>query len=175
MRVPQDVWIGLVMLGAAVAYWYGADGIPISPLDGAVNAAAMPKALAYALGALSLLLIVRALSVEVMAQRAAASAGVDAAPAAPLPTPEQLAKRRHAHLRAAGMLAFGVAYLLVLYLLGYLISAALLIIGVAIYNGAKPDWRLGLTALGLAIGFHVVFVVLLGIPLPPGLLAGLLG
>jgi hypothetical protein len=169
LHVPRDVWIGLAMLAGAGLYWLGADGIPISPLDGAVNAAAMPKTLAYALGAFAILLIVRALSIETMARRAAAQAG-EPEPALPATAP-----KIGTHLRAVGVLGIGVGYLLILYLTGYLIAAALLIMAMATYVGARFGPRLAAVAIALAVGFHVVFVELLGIPLPPGLLAPLLG
>ena len=172
-HVPRDVWIGLAMLAGAGLYWLGADGIKISPLDGAVNAAAMPKALAYALAAFSVLLIVRALSIEAMARRAAMLVGVKA-PSADSP-PAKATSTATPHLRAAGVLAIGVGYLLILYTTGYLIAAALLIMAMATYVGARFGPRLAAVAVALAVGFHVVFVELLGIPLPPGLLAPLLG
>lgn len=59
--MPRDFWIGLVTLGFAVLYWFEAAKIRISPLDGPVGAAGLPKVLAYALGVLSVLLIGRAL------------------------------------------------------------------------------------------------------------------
>jgi hypothetical protein len=70
-KIPRDVWIGLVTLVFSVLYWRAADGIPISPLDGVVNAGALPKALAYAMMFFSLLLILRALLTERMYLRAA--------------------------------------------------------------------------------------------------------
>lgn len=158
-RVPRDVWIGLVLLVGAVLYWYGADNIPISPLDGEINAAAMPKALAYVLGALSLILIVRSLSLVAMGAAAAQTSSA-----------EERAKARHAHLRAIGILVLGVGYLLVVNWLGYALSVALLIFCVATYVGQKPGLRLAGTAVALAAGFTVIFVFILGIPLPGGVL-----
>ncbi|MEL6264672.1 MAG: tripartite tricarboxylate transporter TctB family protein [Pseudomonadota bacterium] len=163
-HIPRDVWIGLVMLAGAALYWLGADGIPISPLDGEVNAAAMPKALAYVLAALAVLLIVRAISVEIIAARAGATGPV------PQPDPEERAEARRRHLRAAGVIAIGVGYLLVLETLGYLISITLLLIVLAAYIGARRDWRLPATAFALAASFKLIFVHLLGIPLPSGIL-----
>lgn len=173
MRVPRDVWIGLVMLAGAVLYWYGAEGIPISPLDGEVNAAAMPKALAYALGALALLLILRALFIEVMARRAAAASAASAGATGAGPA-EEGAARRKGHVRALGMLAIGLAYLLVLDTLGYAVSVALLIFGVAVYMGLRASPRVVAIAVLLAAGFYLIFARLLDIPLPEGILSGIL-
>ncbi|MEM9781013.1 MAG: tripartite tricarboxylate transporter TctB family protein [Pseudomonadota bacterium] len=167
-RVPRDVWIGLAVIAGAGFYWLGADGIPISPLDGAVNAAAMPKALALALAVLGALLIIRSLSVEMMAARAGAAPA-----AAQSLSDEDRRANRIKHLRAAGVVVIGAGYLLIVTTVGYIISIAALITVLAFYIGAKADWRLPATALGIAVGFYVIFVQFLGIPLPPGILQAL--
>lgn len=170
-RIPRDVWIGLAAVVLAGVYWYGADQIPISPLDGAVNAAAMPKALAYALGGLAVLLIVRALAIDAITRRATAAAGA-APPAAPARTDaqdgEDAVSRRKRHLRAGGMLAIGVLYLIAVPYLGYMLSIALLVFAVATYMQARPDRRLLLLSAGIAVFFYLLFVRFLNIPLPPG-------
>ena len=163
-RVPRDVWIGLGVLAAAVLYWRTADIIPISPLDGVVNAGAMPKALAWALGALAVLLIVRALSVEVMAaaQAGRVADGADDAEADAKPV------SLREHLKAMGIAALALAYILALPRLGYVVSVALLVSAASVYGGARLDWRVPATAVGAAAAFYLIFVVLLGIPLPAG-------
>lgn len=171
-QVPRDIWIGLVVVLLAGLYWAGADGLPISPLDGVVNAAAMPKALASALAVLALILIVRAAAVALLNRRALAAAR-SAAP--PPDAPEGEGDARHAHLRAAGMLGLGLLYLVVLPHLGYVLSITLLILGVATYMRARPDRKLLLLAAGIAVFFYLLFVRFLGIPLPPGIWPNLLG
>src|SRR3546814_18423060 len=64
IAMPRDAWIGVVFLVLAVVYWIAADGIRISPLDGPVPAAGLPKSLGYALGGLSVLLILRSLALR---------------------------------------------------------------------------------------------------------------
>jgi hypothetical protein len=49
------------MLAGSALYWREADSIPISPLDGEVNAAAVPKMLATILGVLAVLLVIKTL------------------------------------------------------------------------------------------------------------------
>ena len=170
-RVPRDVWIGLAMLVAAVLYWRMADGIPISPLDGVVNAGAMPKALAWALGALAVLLIVRALSVEFMA----ASARAKPAAAGDGASDEGEGRASLAeHLKALGIPAFALGYILLLPVLGYAVSVALLVGLVSLYGGARLDWRIPAVGAGAAACFYIVFVLLLGIPLPAGFWPSLL-
>jgi hypothetical protein len=169
-RVPRDVWIGLVVLVAAVTYWRYADAIPISPLDGVVNAAAMPKVLAWGLGGLAVLLILRAVSVEVMAAQAVRAAGPRSRGAASEDVPASLRD----HLKALGMAGFALCYVLLLPYLGYALSVALVVGCVSLYIGAPRDWKIPAVAVGAAVVFYLIFVVLLGIPQPPGLWPALL-
>lgn len=171
-RIPRDAWIGVAGIAAAILYWGAADAIPISPLDGVVNAGAMPKALAWALGGLGALLVVRAVAVEVMATAALKQARVAAAPTDGDGEPEA---SWHEHLRAAGVAAFALAYILALPVAGYALSVAVLVAVVSLYGGAARDWRVLAVGVGAAAVYYAVFVLLLGIPLPPGLWSGLFG
>lgn len=169
-RIPRDVWIGLAMLVLAGLYWAGATRIPVSPLDGVVNARAVPEALSFALALFSLLLIVRALLIEGARMRAARRSGEPATGSlreAPGFTFRQ-------HLKAGGVLLLGVAYLLLLPWLGYLPSMTLLVAAVSVYIGARPSAYTLAVAGGVAVCFYALFGWLLGIPMPPGLLAGLI-
>jgi|LNFM01.1.fsa_nt_gb hypothetical protein len=172
-RIPRDVWIGLATTVFAVVYWRAADDIPISPLDGVVNAGALPKALAYAMIFFSMLLILRALVTEAMYLRAARRAS-----GPPADRPEEEGSKAFTlsqHVKAFGVLVIGVAYLLVLPWLGYLVSATLLIIVMSIYIGAKASAYTVGVAAGVAVIFYLLFVRLLDIPLPSGFWPSLLG
>lgn len=161
--VPKDAWIGAVMLAVAILYWREADKIRISPLDGPVGASGLPKALAWALGALALIMIVRSLASVFLAGSA--------------PGGEAEAEKKtgmRVHLRAVGMLLLGVGYLLIVPVLGYTISIGLLLGAVAFYIGAKPGLRSLLVAAIGAVAFYFLFVRFLGIPLPSGMLYGML-
>ncbi len=164
-RLGGDFWVGLVVLTSAIIYWLEADKIRISPLDGPVNAAGPPKALAYALGSLAIILVVRSLAVAIMGG------------GRPPSRQESVSIRQllHPHLRAIGMLAIGVGYLLLVSWLGYVITIVALILAVSIYNGAAPGWRTAAVAIGGAIFFHLFFVEFLGIPLPAGILQPVVG
>ncbi len=165
-RIPRDIWIGLVTMAFAGLYWSAADGIPISPLDGIINAGALPKALAVAMMIFSLLLILRALLTEMMYLRAARRAV-----GSPADRPEEEGSKAFSfpqHMKAFGVLVIGVAYLLVLPWLGYIVSATLLIIVMSVYIGAKASaYTLGV-AFVTALIFYLLFVQLLDIPLPSG-------
>lgn len=163
--MARDAWIGIFVLGFAALYWHEADKIRISPLDGPVGAPGLPKALAFALGGLAIVLIVRGLyATWARRQRAVAEA----------PPTEPLREQLQPHLRAIGMLALGIGYLLVVPYLGYALSIMLLMFVVALYIGAPVQLRTAGIAVAGGVVFYLIFVGLLDIPLPPGTLPGLL-
>lgn len=169
-RIPRDVWIGLAALVLAGLYRVGTAGIPVSPLDGIVNARAMPEALSLALALFSVLLIARALLLEGMRVRAVRRSGVAGA------LPEEDGRRftRRQHLKAGGVLLIGLAYLLLLPWLGYLPAMVLLVLAASLYIGARPSpYTMGV-ALGVAVTFWLLFVWLLSIPMPQGAWPGAL-
>lgn len=158
--MPRDFWIGLVTLGFAVLYWLEAAKIRISPLDGPVGASGLPKTLAWALGTLSVLLILKAVAEKLRAAPAAPGAGPQ----------EGFAARMHTHLRALGMLGIGVAYVVLLPFLGYALSIMLLLATTALYIGGGLTLRTGAFMVGGAIFYYALFVAFLGIPLPDGMI-----
>lgn len=170
-RIPRDVWIGLAALVLAALYWAGTKQISVSPLDGVVNATAMPRALAMAMALFSLLLIARALLLEWMSVRATRAAG-----ASPGSMRAEDGRRftLPQHFRAVGVLVIGVLYLLLLPRLGYLPSMALLVLAASVYIGARPSVYTLAVAAGVALAFYLIFDRLLGIPLPEGLLSGVI-
>ncbi len=162
----RDTWIGLVMLLVAAVYWFEADKIKISPLDGPVGASGLPKSLAFALGFLALILIARSFFGALMAPTPASEQSTENAPLIEMIRP---------HLRAIGMLAIGVGYLLLVSWLGYIITIAALLLAVSLYIGAAWTLRTVLIAVGGGLLYYLLFVQFLGIPLPPGKLPALLG
>lgn len=155
--INRDTWIGLVMLLVAAVYWHEADKIRISPLDGPVGASGLPKSLAYALGVLAVILIIRSLAVTLAERRTRPHAEAEAT-----------SIDWQAHRRALGMLAIGVGYLLLVTWLGYIITVAALLLAVSLYIGAALTLRTVLIAVGGGILYYLLFVQFLGIPLPPG-------
>lgn len=147
------------MLIAAVIYWLEASKIRISPLDGLVGAAGLPKSLAYVLAGLSLLLIVRGINETKMRLQSHVT-DIDES--------RSFGDWIKPHLRAIGMLAIGVAYLLLLPWLGYTIAVATLLLAVSVYNGAKLNLRTFLVAVIGAVFCQLLFVQFLGIALPTG-------
>lgn len=160
--LTRDTWIGVVMLFVAAVYWFEASKIRVSPLDDGIGAAGLPKALAYALGALAIILIVRSILGALMF-------GASSKTEEPKQPAYEIWKP---HLRAIGMLAIGVGYLLLVSWLGYIITVALLLLCVALYIGANLNARTLLVAGVGGIVYHLLFVEFLGIPLPAGVILG---
>lgn len=160
--LTRDTWIGVVMLVVAAVYWLEASKIRVSPLDDGIGAAGLPKALAYVLGALAIILIVRSIVGSVMFE----------APAEKAEPEISAAESWRPHLRAMGMLALGVGYLLLVSWLGYTITVALLLLCVSLYIGAPLNTRTLLVAGIGGIVYYLLFVQFLGIPLPDGAILG---
>jgi putative tricarboxylic transport membrane protein len=76
-------------------------------------------------------------------------------------------------LWAAGLLAFAIAYVVIVEALGYLLSLAILIPAVAIYLGARIGWRPVAVGVGGAVLLWLMFDKLLGVGMPEGILRGL--
>jgi len=82
-------------------------------------------------------------------------------------TQSAIAEREEATpLRALGLLCVAALYIPFAIALGYVPALFLLIAGVALYEGAKPGWRLGLVALGGAAFLWLLFAALLGVRQP---------
>jgi putative tricarboxylic transport membrane protein len=154
---------GVLLLVFSVIFWLGADAIPKSRLGGSVGADGLPKMLAIALGVLSFGYIVQTL---LTARMAGPIIG-------PRREPKTVDYTRH--LRAIGMIVIGAVYVAIVPYLGYIPSIALLLLIVALYNGKHPSRGLLLFAVLGAIGFYLLFVRLLEVPLPAGIWPSLIG
>ena len=151
MIMNKDLLSGLVLLLIAGLYYVGSGTIADSTLSDEVGASGLPRVLSVVLAGLGLLLVVRSL----IAVRPAARASKEEADGSRLP-------------RAIGFLAFGVGYVLLLPILGYIVSIALLIMGVALFERAERPWFVPVTAIGGAVLYWAIFVKLLGVNQPIG-------
>jgi hypothetical protein len=162
----KEIASSIFMLALAVAFWVGADAIPVSPLEGQVGAAGFPKLLALSLGGLALIRLAQNL---LTARRA----GGRSSPAASTATADDASHSADAawrqHARAAGMLGLGIGYILVLPILGYVLSIGLLIAAVALYSRRRPSLGLAVVVIVGAGLLHVMFVWLLQVPMPTGI------
>ncbi len=165
--MPRNLIGGIATVLIGLGYLAMILQLRASALDDSVGPAGFPKALAIALIGLGLVLCVQSLW-ALRGRRLAA---------ARTPAGESGGESHggtQGILRAAGMLALGIAYLLILRWLGYVPSIALLIIAASLYLGTPFSWRVVSIGVGGAVAYWVVFVWILGIPQPPGLLRGIL-
>jgi len=155
----RDSLSGLVLLGLAAAYYWASGAIADSTLSDEVGATGLPHMLAIVLAGLGAILLVQSfLATKPGRLREAGTEGGEEKPAeARLP-------------RALGFLLFGVGYIVLLPLLGYFAAVALLIAAVALYEGAARRWTLPAAAIGGAVLYWAIFVKLLGVNQPPGVL-----
>jgi hypothetical protein len=131
--------------------------LPDTRLADAIGPAGLPRTYAFVLDALSLVLIIRSVGRTRRRGRAASRSG-----GASLSLPGAL-----------GLLGIGVAYVLAIPWLGYTLSIAGLVVATACYQGLRPTPALALAAACGAVAFWLLFVVLLGIPHPPGVWSAL--
>lgn len=154
--MDRDFFFASAMLALAVPYYLMADGIPTSALSDAVGPGGLPRTYAVILAGLSLILMAQ----SVLRQRRAAARSAWAEGSVKI--------ERAQFYRAAGMLAIGVFYVAVVPYLGYVPTIAVLIAATTYYQGGSLSRQVGLVAIGGAIFFWLLFVLVLRIPQPPG-------
>jgi len=151
--LKPDLIAGLLLLGFAALFGFGASRIRVSPLEGNVGAAGLPKLLAAMLAVLALLLI---------AQTLMGTAGRFVG--------SRLKGTSEAHGRALVMMLLGAGYILILPFAGYAVSAILLMAAVAVQMKLQGSIRIAAFAGLGGLFFFLLFVKLLNIPLPSGTL-----
>jgi hypothetical protein len=166
--MPRNLIGGVATIIIGVAYLAMAQGLRASALSDSVGPAGFPKALAYALIILGVVLCTQSL-LAIRGRRSAAAADGPSAAADAAANGEDFGGVRGVS-KAAGMLALGVLYLMIVRYLGYVPSIALLIIAASLYLGTPFSWRVAAIGIAGAVIYWVVFVWILGIPQPPGLL-----
>lgn len=151
----RDLSFGIATLVVAVTYYGLTVTIPQSDLADPVGPQGLPKVYALLLAVLSLILIARSRRSEKTKPRTESR----------IPNPES----RSRAARVIGMLLIGVAYIVVLPWLGYLVSVAALIIATIYFQGGSINGRSILVALSGAAVFWLLFIWLLRIQYPAGL------
>lgn len=157
----------MVMLALALVFWFGADAISRSPLEGQVGADGFPKLLAVSLGGLVIVRLIQLVLAERRVRGGKSPGAAEKQPSRKVPASWR------PHLRAAGMIALGIGYIVLLPTLGYLLSIALLVAAVALYNGRRASLGLAAVAIVGAGLLYLMFVQLLDVPLPAGVWEGL--
>lgn len=155
----KDLIGGLVLLAFTASYYWAIGSIAHSSLSDEVGADGLPTLLAIGAFFVGALLALRG-AVTMLRARAPASGESD----------EEIASAP----RAIGFLLFGAAYIVLLPYTGYVVAVALLIAGIAVYEGASRDWKIPVVAVGGAVFYWAVFVKLLGVQQPAGLLGNLI-
>jgi hypothetical protein len=150
----KDLLAAAILLSIAGAYGSATLQIPSSTLDDGVGPRGFPLVLTAALVVVAIAIAVRALTVTGAGTRA-----------------DDEAKEAQARWpRALGLLAFGALYIPATAVLGYSLALFLLLVAVALYEGARFSWRVPAVAAGGAAIFYVLFGVVLGVRQPEGLL-----
>jgi hypothetical protein len=152
----KDLISGVVLLAIAGTYYTWSTQIADSTLTDEVGAGGLPQVLSGILAILAVILIARALLVARL-RTAAAAGSDDEDDSAGLP-------------RAVGLLLFGAAYIFLLPFVGYIIATALMIGAIALYEGAPRTWVVVAAAIGGGVFYWAVFVKLLGVHQPMGLI-----
>jgi putative tricarboxylic transport membrane protein len=151
MSRARDAALALAAIVLGLAWWWKAAQIEDSLLSDAVGAGGVPKALAALMAGAGALLLLRTL------WRA---------------PPEEEPRPPGAHLKAVGLVALILSYILAAPIIGYVPAIALFAVAAAAYAGARLSPALAGFGIGLAAFFWVAFVKLLGIPFPTGALFG---
>ena len=152
--MARDLTCAAVLFVIAAAYYVLASGIGRSALSDEVGPSGLPLIYATILGALAILLAIKTGLRHVIARHEVAESESDKPSAA------------YVLARAGGTLAIGAGYVLLVNFLGYWLTLALLLPAMATYQGERFSRRLALISIAGATVFWVLFVWLLGIPMP---------
>ena len=152
--MARDLTCAAVLFVIAAAYYVLASGIGRSALADEVGPAGLPLVYATLLGGLAILLALKT-AVRYAIARQAQTASESEKPRA-----------GYVLARAAGTLGIGAGYVLLVNVLGYWLSLALLLPAMAVYQGEQIGRRLALISIAGASVFWLLFVWLLGIPMP---------
>ena len=150
--MARDLTCAAVLLFVAGSYYALASNIGRSALADEVGPAGLPVVYALVLATIALVLAGQAV-LRTLLLRA-----VDDSAAAGQPT---LVLRR-----AGGVFAIGIGYVLGVPLVGYFLALVLVIAAMALYQGERASARLATIAVAGAALFWLLFVRLLGIPMP---------
>ena len=143
-----------LLLAVAALYYAATVRIPVSTLGGEVGPHVFPTALALLLGIVGISLAVRAL----LARRPSGEKA------------DEVMVGEATPLRAFGLLGIGALYIPAALLFGYVPTLFFLITSIALYEKAKPSWRMAVIAIAGAVLFWLLFVALLGVRQPQSIL-----
>lgn len=151
----RDLVGGLVAIVLGSLYLVFSIRQRVSALADSIGPAGMPKVLGFLMVALGIVLCIQA----IYQYRKSA-----------LSSPAEWDGIGGQILRAFGLVCIAIAYIYLIAILGYVPSIALLLAAVAIYLGATISWRLAVIALCGSLALWAIFVLLLDVPMPAGIL-----
>ena len=160
--LTRDFVGGVASIAIGAVYLFFAYQLRTSALDASMGPGGLPRVYGWLLVGLGAVLTIQALFA-----RRLATAGQ-----APEEKGEWDRQGRKIAF-AAGLLAIGIGYIFLVETLGYLISVAVLLLVTALYLGAGNKGRVLAVAVLGAIFLWVMFVIVLGVRMPSGLLASL--
>ena len=160
----RDLVCGLIALALAGLYLNETTKIQVSALGDTVGSGGFPLILGSLLAGTALLLLLQAVLSKGRARAAEAPVAEDGAE-----------RPGYAFRRAAGLTAIAAAFIVVLPFGGYVVAVALMLAAVMLYQGLPFSRWTVLVAGGGALVLFGLFGLLLGIPMPKGLWASLLG
>ena len=147
----KDVVGGLGLLAFSILYLWGAAFIPRSSLSDGVGAQGLPMVLGGILAIVAVFIFARGW--------VSSTSNSEGREGARLP-------------RIAGLLGCGALYIAAAWLAGYVVATGVTIFAVAVYEGAPANLRtISISACGAAI-FWLVFVKVLNVAQPVGLVFG---
>ncbi len=152
--MARQLTCSAILLMIAAGYYSVASHIGRSALADEVGPAGLPVVYALVLATVALALAATALFRPLLLRTVAVTA------AAGEPTLGFLLRR------AGGVFAIGVGYVLIVPLAGYFLTLVLVIAAMALYQGERASARLATVAVAGAAVFWLLFVGLLGVPLP---------
>ena len=152
--MARQLTCSVILLMIAAGYYSVASHIGRSALADEVGPAGLPVVYALVLAAVALALAATTLFRPLLLRTVAVTA------AAGEPTLGFLLRR------AGGVFAIGVGYVLIVPLTGYFLTLVLVIAAMALYQGERASVRLATVAVAGAAVFWLLFVGLLGVPMP---------
>lgn len=166
--MSKDLVSGLVLLAIAGGYYLAVGQIPQSNLSDEVGAHGMPLVLAFGLAVVAMAIAIRGAMSAWRTPQVAPANGQQGDAA----DDEGADEREAGPVRALGVVACGLLYIAVAWLLGYVAAVAVVILAVSLYEGIRPGWQMLAVAVVGAAMFWAIFAKLLGVPQPVGVLFG---
>jgi hypothetical protein len=152
--MARQLTCSAILLLIAAGYYSVASQITRSALADEVGPAGLPVVYALVLATVALALAAKAVFRPLLLRT------VDVTAAAGEPTLGFLLRR------AGGVFAIGVGYVLIVPLAGYFLTLVGVIVAMALYQGERASARLATIAVAGSALFWLLFVHLLGIPMP---------